>query len=107
MQDSDFEELEKYQEGIRFLIQNMILKELDEILNKDIVASLLVRQSRNKLVKDLDFKALESYQVGNRFLIQNMILKELDEILNMDIAASLLVQPIQRNYCCKIHTLRH
>ena len=59
------------------------------------------------LLQDSDFESLENYQESIRFQIQNMILKELEEIFNMDIAASLLVWPIQRNYCCKIQTLRH
>ncbi len=36
-----FEALKKYQDGIRFQIQNTILKELDEIYKLDVTASFL------------------------------------------------------------------
>ena len=43
LKNSNFEASEKYQEGIKFQISKMILKELDEIYKMDLTASILVQ----------------------------------------------------------------
>ena len=66
-----FEVLDKYQEGIIFQIQIMILKELDEIYKMDITASILVQPIQRNYICNiliiLSFEALQKFQEGIKF----------------------------------------
>jgi hypothetical protein len=68
------EALKKYQDGIRFQIQNMILKELDKIYHLDVTASFfnlsIKSNSHSKLKIFLYFEAFKKYQGGIRFQIK-------------------------------------
>jgi hypothetical protein len=69
-----FEAFKKYQGGIRFQFQNIILKELDKIYHLDVTASFfdlsIKSNSHSKLNIFLYFEAFKKYQGGIRFQIK-------------------------------------